>query len=142
LERPELTTGLDIGAFGGGGSFSGARVWSAEFDPTFEVFDDVARKFPCGWHFVFFVADRLEDQAVEGFGGIECGAGVTSASEAFSAIEPEVRFEVAVEFRFVGVAFQAMFDENGSDFRFEESDVFRAGDGGCVGRIGLLLCER
>jgi hypothetical protein len=132
---------LDIGPFGRGGGFSGARVWSAEFDPTLEVFDNVARKFPGGWHFVFFVANRLEDQTVEGFGGIECRSGVATTSDPFAAIEPEVCFKVAIPFRFVGVAFQAMFDENGSDSRFEESDVFGVVGGGCVGSVGLLLCE-
>ena len=32
-----------------------------------------------------------------------------------------------------------MFDENGSDFRFEESDVFRVGGRCWFGSIGILL---
>ena len=34
-----------------------------------------------------------------------------------------------------------MFDENGSDFRFEESDMFRVGGRCWFGSIGILLGE-
>ena len=94
-----------------------SRICSPAVDPLDKVGDDFVWKLPSGGHLGRFVAEGLDNQALVAFLGDESRPRVAPLGEPLCRFERQSTLE---RFRFGGVAFVAMLDQDGSDFLLEE----------------------
>ena len=116
---------LPAGLGGGLGVFRvfAARIGRAEFHPLDEVVYDRCGQARFRRHLEVLVAQRLDEEALVGTAGDQCGAGFAAGEEAVAGVEEEAAADF---FRVGGMARIAVLDQDGADFGFEEGALFGA----------------
>jgi len=114
-----------LGCWGGGAG--GVRPDGAGVDPFGDVVHNLGAEPGFGWHLQVgvFVADGLEQEAIVGIFGIDCGTGIASLEEAGATVDAQPGAEA---WGLGGVTGVAVFDEDGADVTLE---VFQGGVQGC-----------